>query len=144
MLCICLIKLLFPDPPKKEVVYNVMVRCQQAAEHKSMPFIQLVGDQPVYALINEVKNENPDKFKVVLPVLGGFHIQCAFMATIHRRFKGSGLEDLAVAAGIVEAGSVEQAMKGKHYKRGMRLYKLTYEALARLLLADVCTADDFP
>ena len=23
-----------PNPPKKEVVYNVMVRCQQAAEHK--------------------------------------------------------------------------------------------------------------
>ena len=35
-------------------------------------------------------------------------------------------------------------MKGKHYKRGMRLYKLTYEALARLLLADVCREDNLP
>ena len=72
-----------PDPPKKDVIYNVMVRCEQAVTYKNMPCIQLVGDQPVYALINEVKYENPEKFKHVLPVLGGFHIQCTFMATIY-------------------------------------------------------------
>lgn len=81
-----------------------------------MPFIQLVGDQPVYALILEIKHENPEKFQCILPVLGGFHTEAAFMATIHKRFDGSGLKDLAVAAGIVEAGSVVQALRGKHYK----------------------------
>ena len=124
-----------PNPPKKSVVYDVMQRCKQAAEEKSMPFLQLVGDQPVYALILEVKNENPKDFKNILPILGGFHTQGAFMATIYRRVKGSGLEDLAVAAGIVEAGSVDQALKGKHHKRGMRLHKLTYECLVRLLIS---------
>ena len=105
-----------------------------------MPFIQLVGDQPVYALIVEVKNENKNDFEALLPVLGGFHTQGAFMAAMYRRFKGSGIEDLAVAAGIVEAGSVDQALKGKHHKRGMRIHKLTYECLARLLVSS--TADE--
>ena len=76
-----------------------------------MPFIQLVGDQPVYALILEIKHENPEKFKRILPVFGDFHTEAAFMATIHNRFDGSALEDLAVAAGIVEAGSVAQALR---------------------------------
>ena len=81
-----------------------------------MPFIQLIGDQPVYALIVEVKNENQGHFENILPVLGGFHTQGAFMATIYGRFKGSGLEDLAVAAGIVEAGSTDQDLKGSTTK----------------------------
>ena len=56
--------------------------------------------------------------------------------------KGSGLEDLAVAAGIVEARSSDQALKGKHYKRGIRLHKLMYECLARLLISSII--DDLP
>ena len=131
-----------PNQPKKGVVYDITQRCKQAAEEKSMPFIQLIGDQPVYALIVEVKNENQGHFENILPVLGGSHTQGAFMATIYGRFKGSGLEDLAVAAGIVEAGSTDQALKGKHHKRGMRLHKLMYECLARLLISS--TTDDLP
>ena len=80
-----------------------MRRCRDAAE-QNMPFIQLVGDQPVYALILEIKHENSVKFERILPALGDFHTKAAFMTTIHKRFDGSGLEDLAVAAGIVEAG----------------------------------------
>ena len=111
-----------------------MCQCAEACQYKSMPFIQLVGDQPVYALIMEVKNENPEKFEKVLPVLGGFHIQTAFLSTIAKRFCGSGLEEWVVAAGIVEAGSVEQATKGKHYKRALCIHKLVYECLVRLLI----------
>ena len=99
-----------------------------------MPFIQLVGDQPVYALILEIKNENPEKFQKVLPVLGGFHIQTAFLSTIAKRFREFGLEEWVVAARIVEAGSVDQAIRGKHYKRAFRIHKLTYECLVRLLI----------
>ena len=70
--------------------------------------IRMSEDQPVY----EVKYEIPEIFRHILPVLGGFHIQCAFMATMYRRFRGSGFEDWVRAAGIVEAGSVEQALRG--------------------------------
>ena len=66
--------------------------------------------------------------------MSGFHTVCAFLTTIHIRFKESGLDDIAVSAGIEEAGSVEAALKGKHYKRGMRIHKLIYEALLRLMI----------
>lgn len=65
--------LTFPKPPQKSVVHEVMCRMVAAAERKAMPFIQLVGDQPVYALIVQLKNELPDKFKLILPFLGPFH-----------------------------------------------------------------------
>ena len=48
------------------------------------------------------------------------------MATIYKRFKGSGAEDLTVAAGIVGAGSVDQAFKEKHHRGGSFLLKNAY------------------
>ena len=92
-----------------------MKRCKQAADLKSMLFVQLIGDQPVHALIEELKHEKPFLFEKVLPVLGGFH----------------------TAAGIVEADSVEAALKGKRCKRGMRISKLIYEALLPLMIDEL-------
>lgn len=50
-------------------------------------------------------------FQKILLVLGGFHIACALVSVIYRRFKGSGLKDLAVAAGMTEPGSGDNAIK---------------------------------
>ena len=54
----------------------------------------MVGEQPVYAFIVELKNENPEKFVHVLP----------------------------------------KALKGGHYNRAKRIYKLFYETLLKLLI----------
>ena len=48
-----------------------------------MAFLQLVGDQPVYALILEIKNEDPSTFRSIMPVLGGFPTG-ASMSTINK------------------------------------------------------------
>lgn len=69
-----------------------------------MLFIQLVGDQLVYDLIFEIQHENLKKFKCIFPPLRGFHTEAAFITTTHKQLVRSGLEDLEVAAGIVEAG----------------------------------------
>ena len=47
-----------------------------------MPFIQLVGDQPVFTLITEITNGNKDEFKKIVPVFGSFPLEMAFMNTI--------------------------------------------------------------
>ena len=64
------------------------------------------------------------KFELILPFLGTFHTKMSFMSAINKRFKGSGLAELLVAADVIAKGSVEQALKGKHYKRGVRSLKL--------------------
>ena len=48
-----------------------------------MPFVQLVGNQPVYALTFEIKTENPVLFEKILPIVGGFHTACAFLSVIY-------------------------------------------------------------
>ena len=111
-----------------------LCRVVQAAHQNAMPFIQLIGDQPVYALIIEIKNEHPEQFELILLFLGTFHTKMSFMSAINKRFKGSGLAELLVAADEIAKGSVEQALKGKHYKRGVRCLKLVYELLTRKII----------
>ena len=60
-----------------------MERYRKAAEFKSMTFVQLVVDQPVYALILEIKNKNHVLFEKILSVLGGFHSACSFLRILY-------------------------------------------------------------
>ena len=54
-----------------------------------MSFVQLIGDQQIYALIKEVKHKNPVLFQKTLP---RFDITCTFQVTIYAKFKGLRLE----------------------------------------------------
>ena len=126
--------LTFPKPPKKSVTHEVMMRLLDVVEEKNMPFIQLVGDQPVYTIIVQLRNENKEKFKKIIPILGPFHTQVSFITAINKRFSGSGLSDIIVAADIIADKSVDQAIRGKHYRRIVRALQLTYEALQRRII----------
>ena len=88
----------------------------------------------MYVLITLLKAENPSKFRDIVPFLGHFNTQCAMMSAIYKCYKGSELEELLVAGGVVAEGSIDHALKGKHYKRGLRCLKLMYEAVMSQLV----------
>jgi hypothetical protein len=119
----------YNQPPNKSVVNDIMNRLSAIISMKRMPFAFLVGDHPVYVLITILKAENPNKYHDIVPFLGPFHTQCVMMSAIYKRYKGSELGDVLVAAGVIAEGSVDGALKGKHYKRGLRCLRLMYEAL---------------
>ena len=126
----------YDQPPNKAVINDIMQKQMNIIKEKQMPFAFLVGDLPVYILIMELKCEHPDKYKSIIPFLGPFHTQCVMMAAMFKRYEGSELEEVLVQAGIVAAGSVNQALKGKHFRRGLRCIRLFYEALISKLLID--------
>ena len=92
-----------------------------------MPFAIIVSDHPIYVLMLELKSENSDLFSKIVPFMGPFHIQMSFIYAIYKRFKGSGLSDVLVTAGVIADGSVDQALRGKHFKRGVCCLRLIYE-----------------
>ena len=59
---------------------------------------------------------------------GAFHIEMAFLGTIGDHMSGSELELIWIGAGITTRGIGDKVMKGKDYKTGMRLHKLTWQA----------------
>jgi len=94
-----------------------------------MTFAIIVGDHPVYVLMLELKSENKELFSKILPFMGPLYIQMSFIYTIYKRFKGSGISDVLVAAGVIADGSVYQALRGKHSNRGVCCLRLFYETL---------------
>jgi hypothetical protein len=124
----------YNQPPSKSVVKDIMDKLSAIITAKHMPFAFLVGDHPVYVLITLLKAENPDSYHDIVPFLGPFHTQCVMMSAIYKRYKGSELGEVLVAAGVIAEGSVDHALKGKHYKRGLRCLRLMYEALMSQLV----------
>ena len=62
-----------------------------------------------------------------------FHTACTLLSIIGKRFQDAGLRDLCVEAGVVAEGSVSGIMEGGRYNRALRVNKLMYEALMRLI-----------
>ena len=56
------------------------------------------------------------------------------MHILNKRFGDAGLRDTVVQSSIVAEGSVDMALRGKAYNRGVRTYKIVYEAMLRLVM----------
>ena len=97
-----------------------MSRLADVIKERRMPFPKLVGDQPVYALIVQLRNENRKAFEKILPILGPFHTQCSLITAINKRFSGSDLSEILVSADAISEKSVENALKGKYFWRAVR------------------------
>ena len=126
--------LTLPTAPQKSEVHEVMSHLADVIKEGRMPFVQLVGDQPVSALIAQLPSANRKTFEKISPILGPFHTQCSFIAAINKRFSGSGLSEILVSACMIAAKSVESALKPKHFRRAVRRRQLVYEALQRRLI----------
>eukprot|EP00794_Sanderia_malayensis_P000931 gene931-241_t len=97
---------------------------------KSKPFFYLtLSKPPGKSVVNEVMNR-------VVAVAKKKSMPFVQLVAMNKRFKGSGLSDVLVAAGAVAEGSVDRALGGKHYKRGIRCLCLMYEALIRQIVQE--------
>ena len=65
--------------PHKSEVCEVVSHLADIIEERRMLFLQLISYQLVKALIVQLWNENRKAFEKILPMLGPFHIQCAFI-----------------------------------------------------------------
>ena len=119
----------YPDNPNKSIINDCMDKLTKAVDEKKMPFAVIVGDYPVYKLMLDLKSENPSKYTKLIPFIDPFHCQMSFIYCMYKRFQGSGIDDVLVAAGVITEGSCEQALRGKHFNRGLRCLRLFYETL---------------
>ena len=108
----------YDKPPSKSVLHANLCETMEAVELKNMPFIVTCGDLPVFSSLVGLCSENEEKFNKILQWLGQFHLETSMMNAIYKRYRGSELDELLVIADGVAACSVDQALKGKHYRRG--------------------------
>ena len=69
--------------------------------------------------------------------MGVFHLIMVYMHILSKRFADGGLRDALIQSAIIAEGSVDRALCGKMYNRGIRMYKLMYEVLMRILIQQI-------
>ena len=67
-------------------------------------------------------------------MMGLFHMLMTYMNILSKHFADAGLNDALIQSRVIAEGSVDRALCGKMYNRGIRMYKLMYEALMRILI----------
>ena len=70
-------------------------------------------------------------------MMGGFHTMMLLLGIIGTHFKDAGLQDILIQSGVSAEGSTERAMTGSMYNRSVRMCKLMYEALTRMLITEM-------
>ena len=123
----------FAPVTKKATVQHILKLSQQASlevqQYKVVTF-DLAVAKKAYSLVWQ----SPEEFSDVIVRMGSFHLTCAFMGALGKKMRCSGLEEVLIESGICASGSIEQVLTGKHYNRALRVHKVVYEALERILL----------
>ena len=92
-------------------------------------------DQPLYAIPRKVQwtwpNEYGEDHFVV--VLGGLHIEMAFMSIIGDVLEGSGWVDALIKSGLGSPGVVESFLSSSHLKHTRYAHEVTASTLYSLL-----------
>ena len=65
--------------------------------------------------------------------MGAFHSICDFLVTIGKRFKYTGLRDIAVESAVIATGLIEVVLEGRQVNRTVRIHKIVYKVLQRLV-----------
>ena len=89
---------------------NIMLKNMQGMRQKNTPLMFMVGDLPTYVHIVELKSEKSLKCENIIPILVPLHQQLSFIYCIYKRFRGSGISDVLVSAGVIAEGSADQAL----------------------------------
>ena len=63
-----------------------------------------------------------------------FHVLITYMNIFSKHFADAELKDALIQSTIIAEGLVDRAFCAKMDNRGIRMYKLMYEALMRILL----------
>ena len=108
-----------------------MLRALKIIDSLKLTSIVCIFDQAIYSKAIEIKWKEKEKFNCCVLMMGIFHTLMMFMHILSKRFSSAGLRDVLIQSVVIAEGSVDKALSGKMYNRGVRLYKLAYEAITR-------------
>lgn len=113
---------------------TVLIRGITLADRLNYEYIVVTVDQALYCKLLELRWSSEIYQKRVILRMGGLHIAMNYLRAIGQHMRDSGLSEIWIESGVLGAGSVEKVLEGKAYSKAMRVHKLTYQALWRILM----------
>ena len=113
-----------------------MLRALKIVESLKLSSIVCLFDQAIYSKAIKIKSKEKEKFKNIVLMMGIFHKITMYIHILSKRFCDAGLRDVLIQSDTIAEGSIEKALSEKMYNRGIRAYKLMYEAIMRKVMLD--------
>ena len=122
--CVGFCPVIEASPTELPTVYTVLQRSLDMADQLGQDDVIVVFDQAIYAKALEILWQNEQHFNRLVVRMGTFHITCAYLSTIGKRFGDAGLSDVLIESGVMATGSVAGVLEGRHYNRAVRIHKV--------------------
>lgn len=122
------------SPNDLATVAHVLNHGKAMADDLQLPAITVVFDQALYSKAQTVRWKDKALQEHLFLRLGEFHTCMAFLGSIGKLYKHSGIEDILMESDVLAGGSVNGVISGHMYNRSVRCHKILYEALSRLQL----------
>lgn len=119
-----------------KTAYEVLTKRCETADRLQLKVVACDFDQSFHAKAMEVYWKHKTLFKGLVVMMGSFHLLMMLLGVIGSRFDDAGNRELAVQSDVVVEGSMDKVISGKHYNRSMRLHKIVYEGLMRVLIQE--------
>ena len=123
----------FAPVTENATVQHILKLSQQASREVHQQYTVETFDLAVAKKAYSLVWQSPEEFSDVIVRMGSFHLTCAVMGALGRKLRCNALQEVLIESKICAGGSIEQGLTGKHYNRALRVHKVVYEALERIL-----------
>ncbi|CAG9759446.1 unnamed protein product [Ceutorhynchus assimilis] len=126
------------NPPTEfDTIYTSMVRLVELANAIKQNHIIITADLAIYSKAQEILWNNPEPQDKVTLMLGGMHLNMAFIASIGYIFSDGGLCAILTETDTYAENTCKMMLEGKQYSRAIRGLTLVGDALSRLFFQSV-------
>ena len=101
-------------------VYTAMLNFSKLLNQLEQKTLPIFCDEGVFRIVLNIYLKNAEKFRDLVPMLGGFHMAKCVQRAIGKYIKGTGLEDALVETGVFGVKVMESVIGGTNYVRSLR------------------------
>lgn len=128
---------LFSDQAKSvAMIKHGMNMVRRAMEYLNLGHTRIIAaDQPQFAVAKQVQWQSPNLHgeSSFVIMMGGLHIEMAYLKVLGQWLERSGWVASLVDAGLVRSGTADSFLKATHVTRTQRAHEITACALEMLL-----------
>ena len=114
---------------KYDTLFSALYSLANADNQLQQHFLPVFCDEGVYCIVTENFLKQPEHFRNLVPLMGGFHMAKAVMHCVGKYFRGNGMEDAFVETETFGLKVAQSVMEGSHYVRAFRGLPIAAEAV---------------
>lgn len=97
-------------------------------------YVVLTVDEALFCKLMELKWAKPEYEEFLVMRLSGLHTSLKFLQVIGKHMQNAGLEEVWTESNCLGPKTAEHVLPGSSYAKGMRIHKLTVQAMFRILI----------